>query len=85
MPTILRDGSWRFFFYSNEGSEPAHVHVAGGDAGTAEVAKFWLNPVSVVRSQRIRPHELRRLERLVAENRELFVRKWNEHFAAPSI
>ena len=28
----------RFFFYSNEGSEPPHVHVESGD-GTA---KLWL-------------------------------------------
>jgi hypothetical protein len=81
VPTILREGSWRFFFYSNEGSEPPHIHVAGKSGG--EIAKFWLTPVSVVRSQRIHPHELRSLERLVAENRDLFVRKWNEHFATP--
>lgn len=27
MPTILRLLGFRFFFYSNEGTEPAHVHV----------------------------------------------------------
>ncbi|MFG0317901.1 MAG: DUF2442 domain-containing protein [Planctomycetota bacterium JB042] len=43
MPTVLRIGSTRFFFYSNERDEPPHVHVerAGG------VAKFWLHPVSL--------------------------------------
>ena len=33
MPTILRHGRWRFFFYSNEGSEPAHVHVEAAEGG----------------------------------------------------
>ena len=42
MPTILRSGSFRFFFYSNEAlpREPAHVHVERGDME----AKFWLRP-----------------------------------------
>jgi hypothetical protein len=45
------------------------------------VAKFWLSPVRVVRSRRIPPHELHRLARVVAENRDLFLRRWDEHFA----
>lgn len=43
MPTVLRIGPYRFFFYSNEGSEPPHVHVESG----GRVAKVWLVPVSV--------------------------------------
>ena len=27
MPTVLRWGPYRAFFYSNEGSEPPHVHL----------------------------------------------------------
>jgi hypothetical protein len=27
VPTVLRVGPYRFFFYSNEGTEPPHVHV----------------------------------------------------------
>lgn len=27
MPTVRRIGSARFFFYSNEGTEPPHIHV----------------------------------------------------------
>ena len=26
MPTVLRIGGYRFFFYSNENGEPAHIH-----------------------------------------------------------
>ena len=37
---IARGASTRFFFFSNEGREPPHIHVkAGGDE-----AKFWLDP-----------------------------------------
>ncbi len=41
MPTILRVDGFRFFFFSNEGFEPSHVHIESGDG----YAKFWLNPV----------------------------------------
>ncbi|MEK9565084.1 MAG: DUF4160 domain-containing protein [Deltaproteobacteria bacterium] len=39
MPTVLLVRGWRFFFYSNEGQEPPHIHVKRGSAQ----AKFWLN------------------------------------------
>ena len=76
MPTVLRIGSARFFFYSNEGAEPPHVHVE--EAGA--VAKFWLEPVSLASSSRFRAHSLRRLERLVAEHRDEFLEAWHEFF-----
>jgi hypothetical protein len=27
MPTVLRVGPYRFFFYSGDGGEPPHIHV----------------------------------------------------------
>lgn len=39
MPTILLIYGWRLFFYSNEGSEPIHIHCQKG--GTE--CKFWLD------------------------------------------
>ena len=30
MPTVLRVHGYRFFFFSNEGREPAHIHVQSG-------------------------------------------------------
>lgn len=40
VPTLLVFGGLRFFFFSNEGMEPPHVHVEAGDGA----AKFWLEP-----------------------------------------
>ena len=34
MPTILRVGPYRFFFYAGDSAEPRHVHV-----------ELWLEPV----------------------------------------
>ena len=76
MPTVLRVSGFRFFFYSLEGSEPAHIHVEHGD----KVAKFWLTPVSLAASRGFRSHELNRLRLIVIENRESFLEAWNDHF-----
>jgi len=57
LPTVLRVSGFRFFFYSLEGSEPAHVHIEHGN----RIAKFWLNPVSLAESRGFRSHELTRL------------------------
>ena len=40
MPTIFIVNGLRFFFYSNENNEPAHVYVKKGDAN----GKIWLLP-----------------------------------------
>ena len=38
-PTVFREGSFRFFFFSREESR-IHIHVARTDGE----AKFWLEP-----------------------------------------
>ncbi|MGF7140466.1 DUF4160 domain-containing protein [Roseimarinus sediminis] len=47
MPEVFRKYGFVFFFYSNEGSEPVHIHVrkAGG------FAKFWIEPVELEYAQ----------------------------------
>jgi len=77
MPTVLRVKGYRFFFFSLEGREPPHIHIEHGE----KYAKFWLTPVSLVRSKGFRSHELTRVQKLVEENRDLFEEKWHEHFA----
>ncbi len=36
MPTVMRIGRYRFYFFSNEGEEPPHIHIKAG----SDVAKF---------------------------------------------
>ncbi|HEV8242135.1 MAG TPA: DUF4160 domain-containing protein [Thermoanaerobaculia bacterium] len=73
MPTVLRHGPYRFYFYSHEPHESAHVHVDRDDAS----AKFWLGPVGLARNFGFRPHELRQLERLVTEHRRELLEEWH--------
>ena len=46
MPTVLRVGPYRFFFYAGDHNEPPHVHIESGK----KIAKFWLEPVRLQRS-----------------------------------
>jgi hypothetical protein len=76
MPTVLRLLGWRFHFYSDEGGEPPHIHVDAGDGA----CKFWLTPVRLGRTERIKPIDLRKLETVVAEHEQFFLEKWYEYF-----
>jgi len=76
MPTVLRIAGFRFFFYSDEGSEPPHIHVERSD----EVAKFWLEPVELVSSSGFSAKEINQLCKLVTENQIRLVQSWHEYF-----
>ena len=77
MPTVARIGPYRFFFYSNEGTEPPHVHIRRERA----LAKFWLQPVELAAATGFGATELVRIEKIVAENERQFLEAWHEHFA----
>ena len=51
MPTVMKIGSFRFHFYSDEGNEPPHIHVATPDGE----CKFWLQPVRLARNKGVPP------------------------------
>jgi hypothetical protein len=74
MPTILRIGRHRFFFFSNEGNEPPHIHVESGD----KYAKYWLTPIALARSAGYNAQELSQIRFLVEKHRSFFKEKWNE-------
>ena len=76
LPTVLRSGPYRFFFYSADRDEPAHVHVEREESE----AKFWLDPVRLEWSRGFARMEIRRIEALVGENGALLVRAWHEYF-----
>ncbi len=77
MPTLLRVGRFRFFFFSNEGQEPPHVHVKAAE----NEAKFWLDHVSLAFNYGFRGRELQEIAELVRQHREQFLEAWNEHFS----
>ena len=76
MPTLLIKRGYRFFFFSNEGEEPPHVHIESGNG----YAKFRLDPVEVVRSIGYKGTELTIIRDLVTENAGRFKEKWHAYF-----
>lgn len=74
MPTVLRVGSFRFHFYSDERGEPPHIHVATPDGE----CKFWLDPVRLARNKGIPPYEIRKIEKLVFRHLDFLKEKYNE-------
>lgn len=76
MPTVLRVGPYRFFFYAGDRDEPIHIHVERDD----NVVKYWLDPVRLQTSGGFGSAELRRIQRIVEENRENLIEAWYEYF-----
>jgi hypothetical protein len=76
MPTALRSGPYRVYFFSHEPNEPPHMHVDRD----AKSAKFWLSPVSLARNFGFNAVELTRVRNLLEENREFLMESWNEWF-----
>ena len=74
MPTVLRSGPYRFYFYSHEPNEPPHIHV-DRDQGSC---KPWLTPVALSSSLGFKARELREIERLVSTNRGILLKAWEE-------
>lgn len=73
MPTALRRGPYRFYFYPYDCREPRHMHV---DRENLSV-KLWLDPdVRVAENLGYSRHELRVIERLARENLEVLRYEW---------
>jgi hypothetical protein len=74
MPTILRSGPYRVYFWAHEANEPAHVHVDRDDRS----AKFWLAPIMLTRNDGFARHELNAIERLLTNHQKELIHAWNE-------
>ena len=76
MPTVLRAGPYRPFFYSGDRAEPPHIHIERD----VNAAKFWLDPIRLASSGGFRPNEIGRIQRLVEDHQAELLRSWNEFF-----
>ena len=76
MPTVLRSGPYRFFFYAGDRDEPPHVHIERDD----KLAKFWLDPIRLQASGGFSRVEIARIERLVIDRQAELMESWNEYF-----
>ena len=76
MPTVLRSGPYRVYFFSHEPGEPPHVHVDRDD----QSAKFWLGPVALARNLGFGAPELRRVQRMIEEHELRLLEAWQDYF-----
>ena len=76
VPTVLRSGPYRVYFYSHEPNEPPHVHVDRD----AQSAKFWLRPIGLALNLGFSPLELRRTQQMLRENETSLLERWDERF-----
>jgi hypothetical protein len=79
MPVALRQSGLRYYFFSNEGQplEAPHIHVKGGGRD----AKVWLEPeISLADSYGFNSRELSNILQVVADNRDLLLKAWHDHF-----
>jgi hypothetical protein len=78
VPTVLRIGAYRFYFYSHEPNEPPHIYIDRDDS----TAKFWLKQVSLANNVGFSAKELRKLQSVVEENQEKLLGAWYEYFSS---
>lgn len=76
MPTVLRTGPYRLFFYSGDRNEPPHIHIERDD----NIAKFWLRPVRLENSGGFNRSEINRLQALVEDQQDYLWEQWHEFF-----
>lgn len=76
MPTILRTGPYRLYFWSHELGEPPHVHVDRDRLS----AKFWIEPVQLARNLGFRAHDLREIQAIIEQHKSELLEAWHGHF-----
>ena len=77
IPTVLRIDGYRFFFYSNENNEPAHIHVEKGNVE----GKIWLEPsILIAYFKGFSSWEQSDIMQIARENFPVFIKKWYDYF-----
>ena len=76
MPTVLRVGPYRFFFYAGDRDEPPHVHVERED----KIAKFWLDPLRLQGNKGFARAEIGRVQKLLSEHQQELIEAWHDYF-----
>ena len=75
MPTLFILFGLRFYFYSEE-HLPIHIHVQKEDGK----AKFNVEPeITLVYNKGLKKKDLKLAEKIIHENKEIIILRWNEY------
>ena len=76
MPTVIKIGSYRFFFFSREETR-MHIHISCPDGEE----KFWLLPeIELARNYKLSKVQLKAIEKLIEDHYDDFRNAWNIYF-----
>ncbi len=76
MPTVLKIGIYRFFFFSRE-EKRMHIHIICPDGE----AKFWLEPeIKLAKNYKLSPRQLKEVEKITKEHADEFRESWRKYF-----
>ncbi|MBI4687201.1 MAG: DUF4160 domain-containing protein [Nitrospirae bacterium] len=78
MPTVLKVGAYRFFFYAGDRDEPMHIHVERDD----KIAKFWLDPVRLQSSGGFSRLEVSKIHSMIEKHYTKLMEAWHEYFSS---
>lgn len=88
LPSLFTVGGYRIFFWSNEGTEPVHVHVCKGTPN-ASATKLWLTKqggcIVANNASRIPSATLRELMEIISAQHSFICNRWKEFFATDQI
>ncbi len=76
MPTVLKIGPYRFFFYSSDGDEPPHIHVERDD----KIAKYWLDLVRLQYSGGFNRTDINKVHKIINIHKQEFLEAWFDYF-----
>ena len=75
-PTVFREGSYRFYFFSRE-EERIHIHVTHPKGE----AKFWLDPeITLARNHGLTTRQISTVLRLIRDHENEIRIAWESHF-----
>jgi hypothetical protein len=72
VPTVFKEGPYRFFFVPFDCNEPPHIHVQRD----RKEAKVWLNPIEVERDGGFAKHRLTEINELIEANYSRIMDEW---------
>ena len=78
MPTILKRGPYRFFFYAGDKDEPRHVHVERDE----KIAKFWPEPIRIHGSGGFSRAEISKIQEIIKERHVRLMEAWDDYFGS---
>ncbi len=76
MPTVLRVGPYRFFFYAGDGEEAMHIHIERDN----KTAKFWLDPIRLQSSGGFNRREIGQVHKIIDQHYLQLTEAWHEYF-----